>query len=94
MPLRSRERFGDAEGTFNRHPIGLGVDVFDSVTRIGVVAQPLGRPVAALLLDRFKHAREIVRVVDGLILQSPVFHAQVEEELAAINVAQDFGGAP
>ena len=27
--------------------------------------------------------------LDGLIHQSPAFHAQVEEELAAINVAQD-----
>ena len=27
--------------------------------------------------------------LDGLIHQSPAFHAQVEEELAALNVAQD-----
>ncbi len=27
--------------------------------------------------------------LDGLVRQSPTFHAQVEEELAAINVAQD-----
>ena len=27
--------------------------------------------------------------LDGVIHQSPAFHAQVEEELAAINVAQD-----
>src|SRR5437667_12681872 len=52
-------RILDAEG------LRLARDVLDSVSRIRMVAEPLGTTRTAALLDRPEHVRHLVRIVAG-----------------------------